>query len=133
MIKLIGTSSNIHFNEAKLSLPLYVKTKGIDEILTICLYIDDLIYVDNSVVLMKRFKIIMISEFKMTNLSLISYFLGLEVSNVIQGFLFLKRSTQMIFLRSLNWRIVIQWKLLWTIICNCASMMRKKILMLRNN
>lgn len=102
MIKLIGTSSNIDFNEAKLSLPLYVKTKGIDEILTICLYIDDLIYVDNSVVLMKGFKIIMISEFKMTNLSLISYFLKLEVSNVIQEFLFLKRSTQMIFLRSLN-------------------------------
>ena len=133
MIKLIGTSSNIDFNEAKLSLPLYVKTKGIDEILTICLYTDDVIYVDNSVVLMKGFKIIMISEFKMTNLSLISYFLKLEVSNVIQEFLFLKRSTQMIFLRSLNWRIVIQWKLLWTIICNCASMMRKKRLMLRNN
>lgn len=50
-----------------------------DEILIVCLYVDDLIYTGNSVGLMEEFKSCMINEFEMTDLGLMSYFLGLEV------------------------------------------------------
>lgn len=49
------------------------------EILIICLYVDDLIYTSNSIVLMEDFKKIMIGEFEMIDLGLMSYFLGLKV------------------------------------------------------
>ncbi|XP_058004738.1 retrovirus-related Pol polyprotein from transposon RE1 isoform X1 [Hevea brasiliensis] len=58
---------------------LYVKTQGADEVLIVCLYMDDLIYTGNSVALIHDFKRIMVAEFEMTDLGLMSYFLGLEV------------------------------------------------------
>ena len=50
-----------------------------DEILIICLYVDDLICIGNSVMLMEEFKSSMINELEMTDLGLMSYFLGLGV------------------------------------------------------
>ena len=58
---------------------LYAKTKGANEVLIVCLYVDDLIYTGNSIALIDDFKKIMIFEFEMTDFGSMSYFLGLEV------------------------------------------------------
>ena len=58
---------------------LYVKTKGANEVLIVCLYVDDLIYIGNSIALIDDFKKIMIFEFEMIDFGSMSYFLGLEV------------------------------------------------------
>lgn len=60
---------------------LHVKTRGMDEILIICFYVYDIIYTTDSVRLMEEFKYSMINEFKMIDLGLTSYFLGLEVKH----------------------------------------------------
>lgn len=57
---------------------MYVKAKGI-KVLVICLYVYDLIYTTNRVVLTEDFKRLIINKFEITNLGLMSYFLGLEV------------------------------------------------------
>jgi len=43
---------------------LYVKTRRDNEVLIVCLYVDDLIYTGNCVVLLEEFKSIMINELK---------------------------------------------------------------------
>ena len=58
---------------------MYVKDSGTVEVLIVCLYVDDLIYTSKNVVLIEDFKRLMINEFKMNNLGLMSYFLGLEM------------------------------------------------------
>lgn len=67
---------------------LYVKRKADNEVLIICLYVDDLIYTGNSIELSTEFKKIMVTEFDMTDLGLMSYFLGLEVSQGKAGIFF---------------------------------------------
>lgn len=56
-----------------------IKTSGMDEIFIICLYVDELIYIDNNIVSMEEFKKMMLSEFEMIDLKLMSYFFRLEV------------------------------------------------------
>ena len=58
-----------------------MKTKG-TQILIVCLYVDDLIYVGNSNQLIDDFRRSMIGEFEMIDLGLISYFLSIEVKQV---------------------------------------------------
>ena len=57
---------------------MYVKAKE-TKALVVCVYVDDLVYTTNSVTLLEDFRRMMINEFKMTNLGLMSYFLGLEI------------------------------------------------------
>jgi transposase len=64
---------------------LYVKTRRDNEVLIVCLYVDDLIYTGNCVVLLEEFKSIMINEFEMIDLGLMSYFLGMEVKQCDEG------------------------------------------------
>ncbi|KAL0424084.1 UNVERIFIED_CONTAM: Retrovirus-related Pol polyprotein from transposon TNT 1-94 [Sesamum radiatum] len=73
------------FRKSASEATLYVKTKGAAEVLLICLYVDDLIYTGNSVALINNFKKIMVSEFEMTDLGEMSYFLGLEVRQSEDG------------------------------------------------
>ncbi|KAL0438667.1 UNVERIFIED_CONTAM: Retrovirus-related Pol polyprotein from transposon TNT 1-94 [Sesamum latifolium] len=73
------------FQRSASEATLYVKTKGAAEVLLICLYVDDLIYKGNSVALINNFKKIMVSEFEMTDLCEMSYFLGLEVQQSEDG------------------------------------------------
>jgi hypothetical protein len=47
--------------------------------------VDDLIYTGNCVVLLEEFKSIMINEFEMIDLGLMSYFLGMEVKQCDEG------------------------------------------------
>lgn len=62
---------------------LYVKKKGTDFII-VCLYIyiDDIIYISSSVSIMDKFESQMMSEFEMSDMGVLDYFLGLEVHQV---------------------------------------------------
>lgn len=62
-----------------------MKTIGKTEILIISLYVDDLIYMSNSDVLLNEFKRLMMNEFEMTDLGMIHYFLGLEIKQCDAG------------------------------------------------
>lgn len=63
---------------------LYVKS-GHNDILIVCLYVDDLIFAGNNEELIAEFKDTMVKEFEMTDLGLMSYFLGIEVSQTDSG------------------------------------------------
>ncbi|GLU00818.1 hypothetical protein SLE2022_181580 [Rubroshorea leprosula] len=67
------------FHKSPSEPTLYVQTRGGDEVLLVCLYVDDLIYTSNSSFLLKEFRRMMVNEFDMTDLGLMRYFLGLEV------------------------------------------------------
>ena len=60
---------------------LYVKTEKGDNILFICLYVDDLIFTHNNEEMFELFKKSMMKEFEMTDLGLMRYFLGVDYSN----------------------------------------------------
>ena len=61
---------------------LYVKTEKGDNILFICLYVDDLIFTHNNEEMFELFKKSMMKEFEMTDLGLMRYFLGVEVTQI---------------------------------------------------
>ena len=61
---------------------LYVKKKGKSDFIVICLYVDDIIYINSSNSLLDKFKSQMMSEFEMSYMDLLYYFLGLEVYQV---------------------------------------------------
>lgn len=61
---------------------LYIKFKPDEDILIVCLYVDDLIFTGNNPKLIFEFREAMISQFEMTDLGLMSYFLGIEVSQL---------------------------------------------------
>ena len=63
---------------------LYIKKKE-NYILIICIYVDDIIYMGSSQCLIDKFKLSMMSEFNMTDLGILHYFLGLEVYQGGQG------------------------------------------------
>ncbi|KAH9697055.1 hypothetical protein KPL71_023445 [Citrus sinensis] len=63
---------------------LYVKEKDGD-ILTVCLYVDDLIFTGSNPSLFEEFKRVMIKEFEMTDIGLMAYYLGIEVKQKEEG------------------------------------------------
>ena len=63
---------------------LYIKaTDG--NVLIFVLYVDDLIFAGNDKALIGEFKEAMKSEFEMTDLGLLKYFLGIEVKQMHNG------------------------------------------------
>ena len=62
---------------------LYTKINEQGQILIVCLYVDDLIFTSNLSIDM--FKTTMKREFEMTNLGLMKYFLGIEVTQNDKG------------------------------------------------
>ena len=58
---------------------LYLKKEGEHNILMVCLYVDDIIYMGSSNSLVTEFKNCMMNKFEMSDLGLLHYFLGLEV------------------------------------------------------
>ena len=64
---------------------LYVKTEKGGNILIICLYVDDLIFTGNNEEMFEFFKKSMMKEFEMTDLGLMRYFLGVEVTQTTAG------------------------------------------------
>ncbi|KAH9291602.1 hypothetical protein KI387_043209 [Taxus chinensis] len=63
---------------------LYIQHLG-NDILIVCLYVDDLIYTGNSPSLMEKFQAEMKQEFEMSDLGLMHYFLGVEVQQQSEG------------------------------------------------
>ena len=64
---------------------MYIKFNPDSDILIVCLYVNDLIYTGNNPKVISKFKEAMISHFAMIDLGLISYFLGIEVSQTNHG------------------------------------------------
>ncbi|GKU94475.1 hypothetical protein SLEP1_g7971 [Rubroshorea leprosula] len=57
---------------------LFIKSEG-GKMLIVCLYVDDLIYTGNDMVMFDKFKKSMMAEFEMSDLGLMHYYLGIEV------------------------------------------------------
>lgn len=62
----------------------FIKIKEEGEMLFVCLYVDDLIYIGNDKTMFEKFKRSIMTEFNMYALGKLHYFLGFEViqSNV---------------------------------------------------
>ncbi|KAK2456950.1 putative mitochondrial protein [Trifolium repens] len=65
---------------------LYIKLQGGDTLI-VCLYVDDLIFTGNNPTMFEESKKEMTKEFEMTNIGLMSYYLGIEVKQEDQGIL----------------------------------------------
>jgi hypothetical protein len=74
---------------------MYVKTKNGD-ILIVCIYVDDLIFTGSNPKMFEEFKKAMIKEFEMTDIGLMSYYLGIEVKQKEDG----------IFISQQNWQFL---------------------------
>ena len=72
------------FRRSKSEPTLYIKSQG-QYTLLLSLYVDDLIYMGNNTKMMMEFKEDMMKTFEMTDLGLMSYFLGIEVSQRNEG------------------------------------------------
>jgi len=64
---------------------LFIKTGGEGKLLVVCLYVDDLLYTGNDDSMFAEFKQSMMSEFEMTDLGRMHYFLGIEVQQNSTG------------------------------------------------
>ena len=70
---------NSGFERSKSEPNLYIKKKGKDGLLIVCLYVDDMIYMGTNEELVEQFRSSMKQQFEMSDLGLLHYFLGLEV------------------------------------------------------
>lgn len=77
--------TNQGFRRSKSEPTLYIKTKGQHNTLIVSLYVDDLIYTGNNMSMIAEFKEDMMKTFEMTDLGLMHYFLGIEVSQRKNG------------------------------------------------
>ncbi|KAK9931774.1 hypothetical protein M0R45_019038 [Rubus argutus] len=64
---------------------LFIKTNNGGNILIVSLYVDDLIYTGDNMVMIEEFKKSMMREFEMSNLGKMKYFLGIEVLQLSDG------------------------------------------------
>ncbi|CAH9103236.1 unnamed protein product [Cuscuta epithymum] len=64
---------------------LYVKKNRQGDILLVCIYVDDLIFTGNNMTMFDEFKQVMTREFEMTDIGLMSYYLGIEVKQMDDG------------------------------------------------
>ena len=74
---------NNGFNRSSNEPTLYVKTDQQGKMLIVCIYVDDIIYTGN--LMLEEFRTIMKKEFQMSDLGLMKYFLGPEVTQTDQG------------------------------------------------
>ncbi|KAL4011046.1 hypothetical protein IC575_028092 [Cucumis melo] len=64
---------------------LYIKVNGHGDILVVCLYVDDLIFTRNCASMFEDLKKARTQEFEMTDIGLMSYYLGIEVKQSEEG------------------------------------------------
>ncbi|CAH9069840.1 unnamed protein product [Cuscuta europaea] len=64
---------------------LYIKKNHQGDILLVCIYVDDLIFTGNNMTMFDEFKQVMTKEFEMTDIGLMSYYLGIEVKQMNDG------------------------------------------------
>ncbi|KAK2975344.1 hypothetical protein RJ640_009698 [Escallonia rubra] len=65
---------------------------GKGDILIVCLYVDDLIFTGNNVKMLDDFKKEMAKEFEMTDIGMMSYYLGIEVKRRDDGIFILQEA-----------------------------------------
>ena len=73
------------FHRSKSEPTLYLKMQGIEDMLIVCIYVDDIIYTSSLKKLIENLKELMMKEFEMTDLGLLHYFLGLEAHQTKKG------------------------------------------------
>ena len=64
---------------------VYIKGSNTTNLIVVCLYVDDLLVTGNNETEIANFKGEMMREFEMTDLDLISYFLGIEFKRTDEG------------------------------------------------
>ncbi|KAE8727985.1 hypothetical protein F3Y22_tig00004899pilonHSYRG00012 [Hibiscus syriacus] len=72
------------FNKCPYEHALYIKIKD-EDILIVCLYVDDLIFTGSNPSMFNEFKDVMMKEFEMTDMGLMAYYLGIEVKQQNDG------------------------------------------------
>jgi hypothetical protein len=96
------------FNRSQNEPTLYTKTDQHGKILIVCLYVDDMIYIGN--LKLTYFKHAMQSEFEMTDLGIMKYFLELRLINQPKTFLSISKSMQQTLSKDFAWKDAIQQK-----------------------
>ena len=64
---------------------MYIKFDPSGDILIVCLYVDDLIFIGNNSRVISECREAIISHFEMIDLGLMPYFLGIEISQIDHG------------------------------------------------
>jgi len=67
------------FTSAHMDIRSFSKVCDRDKMIIVCLYVDDLIFTGSDVAMFNKFKESMMSEFDMTDIGILHYFLGIEV------------------------------------------------------
>ena len=73
-----------NFNKCPYEHALYVKIKD-EDILIVCLYVDDLIFTRSNPSMFEKFKRVNTKEFEMTDIGLMAYYLSIEVKQKEEG------------------------------------------------
>ena len=73
------------FQRSKSEPTLYVKTQGNSNLLIVSLYVDDLVFTGSDENMIEDFKRDMMNKYEMSDLGLLHYFLGIEVSHSEDG------------------------------------------------
>ncbi|KAK8954179.1 hypothetical protein KSP39_PZI002872 [Platanthera zijinensis] len=68
------------FSRSKNEPSLYTKRFDTNHFLILCLYVDDLIFIGSTSEIVKEFKQVMMSEFEMSDLGLMKFFLGFQIN-----------------------------------------------------
>ncbi|CAL8131469.1 unnamed protein product [Prunus armeniaca] len=89
------------FQKSQSEPTLYILKKGAS-ILIVSLYVDDLIFTGNDEYLIQQFKKDMMSTYKMSDLGLLHYFLGIEVSQTENGIFISQKRYVKNILKKLN-------------------------------
>ena len=64
---------------------LYIKSNSNGDVIIVCLYVDNLILIENYQQMFEDFRKVIKQQFEMTNLELMSHFLGIEVQQTYDG------------------------------------------------
>ncbi|KAD7117504.1 hypothetical protein E3N88_04772 [Mikania micrantha] len=83
--KIDGYFVNHGFTRSTSEPTLYVKKVLNQGTMFVCLYVDDIVCTSSNKYLIKEFKVSMMKEFEMSDMGLLKYFLGLEVTQTKCG------------------------------------------------
>ena len=78
------------------------KMKLNENLLLVCIYVDDLIFIGNNPSMFQDFKNDLSKEFDMTDIGLMAYYLGIEINKWRMEFSFLNKPMQKTCSRSLT-------------------------------
>lgn len=79
------------FSKCSVEYGVYVRVKTDTKMMLLCLYVDDLLVTGSDIGEIEEFKARMKSEFEMTDLGELTYFLGMEFVNTEQGIILHQR------------------------------------------